>query len=73
MDGEGVVVDGLPPLDYLFVTPSHQSPTTVTLSLQRREQLLRRAEQGDFVIIEDDYEAENLYQGTPMPALKSLD
>ncbi|MBK0111449.1 MULTISPECIES: MocR-like pyridoxine biosynthesis transcription factor PdxR [unclassified Delftia] len=73
VDGEGVVVDGLPPLDYLFVTPSHQSPTTVTLSLQRREQLLRRAEQGDFVIIEDDYEAENLYQGTPMPALKSLD
>ena len=45
----------------------------MTLSLQRREQLLRRAEQGDFVIIEDDYEAENLYQGTPMPALKSLD
>ncbi len=73
VDGEGVVVDGLPPLDYLFVTPSHQSPTTVTLSLRRRERLLRRAEQDDFVIIEDDYEAENLYQGTPMPALKSLD
>ena len=73
VDEEGVVVDGLPPLDYLFVTPSHQSPTTVTLSLQRREQPLRRAEQGDFVIIEDDYEAENLYHGTPMPALKSLD
>ncbi len=73
VDGEGLVVDTLPPLDYLFVTPSHQSPTTVTLSLERREWLLRKAELANFVIIEDDYEAENLYQGTPMPALKSLD
>jgi GntR family transcriptional regulator/MocR family aminotransferase len=55
------------------VTPSHQSPTTATLSLERRHWLLRRAELNDFVVIEDDYEAENLYEGAPMPALKSLD
>ena len=73
VDGEGVVVDTLAPLDYLFVTPSHQSPTTATLSLTRREWLLRKAELANFVIIEDDYEAENLYEGAPMPALKSLD
>ena len=73
VDGEGLLVDALPALDYLFVTPSHQSPTTATLSLERRQQLLRSAESSDFVIIEDDYEAENLYEGTPMPALKSLD
>ncbi len=73
VDGDGVVVDALPPLDYLFVTPSQQSPTTVTLSLARREQLLRRADTDDFVVIEDDYEAENLYAGAPMPALKSMD
>jgi GntR family transcriptional regulator/MocR family aminotransferase len=73
VDGEGLVVDALPAVDYLFVTPSHQSPTTVTLSLERRQWLLRKAELQDFVIIEDDYEAENLYEGTPMPALKSLD
>jgi GntR family transcriptional regulator / MocR family aminotransferase len=60
-------------LDYLFATPSHQSPTTATLSLDRRKSLLAQAQQNDFVIIEDDYEAENLYQGQPMPALKSLD
>jgi GntR family transcriptional regulator / MocR family aminotransferase len=60
-------------LDYLFATPSHQSPTTATLSLDRRQTLLAQAQQNDFVIIEDDYEAENLYQGQPMPALKSLD
>jgi GntR family transcriptional regulator/MocR family aminotransferase len=73
VDAEGLVVDALPALDYVFVTPSHQSPTTVTLSLERRQWLLRKAELQDFVVIEDDYEAENLYEGEPMPALKSLD
>lgn len=73
VDDQGLAVDSLPPLDYVFVTPSHQSPTTVTLSLERRKHLLARAEQEDFVVIEDDYEAENLYAGEPMPALKSLD
>lgn len=73
VDDEGVCVDDLPPLDYLFVTPSHQSPTTATLSLRRRKRLLERAEQEDFVLVEDDYEAENIYSGEVMPALKSLD
>jgi GntR family transcriptional regulator/MocR family aminotransferase len=73
VDGEGLLVAALPALDYVFVTPSHQSPTTATLSLERRQHLLRSAELNDFVIIEDDYEAENLYEGAPMPALKSLD
>ena len=73
VDDEGVILDALPAVDYLFVTPSHQSPTTATLSLERRQWLLRKAELQDFVVIEDDYEAENLYEGTPMPALKSLD
>ena len=73
VDDHGVLVDTLPPIDYLFVTPSHQSPTTATLSLERRQLLLRKAELQDFVVIEDDYEAENLYEGAPLPALKSLD
>lgn len=73
VDEEGLVVDGLPDLDYVFVTPSHQSPSTHVMSLERRQWLLRKAELQDFVIIEDDYEAENLYEGAPMPALKSLD
>lgn len=73
VDADGLVVDALPAFDYLFVTPSHQSPTTVTLSLERRQALLALADSRDFVVIEDDYEAENLYQGEPMPALKSLD
>jgi GntR family transcriptional regulator/MocR family aminotransferase len=67
------LVDELPALDYVFVTPSHQSPSTHVMSLERRQWLLRKAELQNFVIIEDDYESENLYEGTPMPALKSLD
>ena len=73
VDHDGLVVDALPAVDYLFVTPSHQSPTTATLSLERRQWLMKKAELQDFVLIEDDYEAENLYAGQPMPALKSLD
>ena len=73
VDQEGLVSSSLSALDYLYVTPSHQSPTTETMSLKRREELLLRAHQHDFVVIEDDYEAEHLYAGTPMPALKSLD
>lgn len=77
VDAQGAVLDGLPTApgapDYLFVSPSHQCPTTVSMSLQRRRALLQRAQQDDFVVIEDDYESENLYAGTPMPALKSLD
>ena len=41
--------------------------------MERRTALLAQAERNNFVVIEDDYEAENLYQGQPMPALKSLD
>jgi GntR family transcriptional regulator / MocR family aminotransferase len=73
VDDQGLVVDALPALDYVFVTPSHQSPTTRTLSLARRQSLLRQAASQDFAVIEDDYEAANLYVGAPTPALKSLD
>ena len=69
-----MVVDEIPPnCDCVFVTPSHQSPTTVTLSNSRREQLLRKAGEDDFIIIEDDYEAEANFIGDPIPALKSQD
>jgi GntR family transcriptional regulator/MocR family aminotransferase len=73
VDEQGVVVQALPRLHYAFVTPSQHSPTTATLSLERRQALLQAAEARDFVIIEDDYEAENLLEGSPIAALKSLD
>ena len=59
--------------DYVYVTPSHQFPTTVTMSLERRHALLERAQADDFVMIEDDYESELSHQGSPQPALKSMD
>ncbi len=74
VDEHGVVPGGaMDSCEFLYITPSHQSPTTVTMPLQRREELLRRAEANDFLIVEDDYESEINFVGKPTPALKSLD
>jgi GntR family transcriptional regulator / MocR family aminotransferase len=58
---------------FIYATPSHQSPTTVTMPVERRVELLRQSELDDFLIIEDDYETEVSFSGLPNPALKSLD
>jgi GntR family transcriptional regulator/MocR family aminotransferase len=58
---------------YVFVTPSHQCPTTVTMPIDRRSELLEAAHTHDFVIFEDDHESELNFSGRPLPALKSLD
>lgn len=73
VDSAGLV----PPQDLhgvqlLHLTPSHHSPTNVTLSIGRRKQLLALARQSDTLIIEDDYDSEFRYQGSPTPALKAL-
>lgn len=60
-------------VDLIFTTPSHQFPTTVTMPMERRNALLTEAHERDLVVIEDDYEFETNYSGTPRPALKSLD
>jgi GntR family transcriptional regulator/MocR family aminotransferase len=74
VDEQGMpVTDALRGLDYVYTTPSHQCPTTVTMPLHRREALLRMADEADFIVIEDDYESENRFEGEPTPALKSLD
>lgn len=71
--------DGLPPQDLpqdtnlIFTTPSHQSPTTATMPLQRRRELLERARSLNALIVEDDYEFELAFLGSPLPSLKSLD
>lgn len=74
IDGEGLMVGAaLTGCQYICVTPSHQSPSTVTMPLDRRRALLERAACDDIVIIEDDYEGEMNYVGAATPALKSLD
>lgn len=74
VDGGGLVVDDrLDDCDYVYVTPSHQSPTTVTMPLDRRLALLERAAARRFIVIEDDYEPEANFLNKPTTALKSLD
>ncbi|TBU72785.1 PLP-dependent aminotransferase family protein [Pseudomonas daroniae] len=57
----------------VYVTPSHQYPTGVTLSLSRRLALLDWAERNEAWIIEDDYDGEYRYSGTPLAPLAALD
>ena len=74
LDAEGLVVDEL--LDQcslVYVTPSHQAPTAVTMSMERRKALLDKAHSQDLLIIEDDFDSESNYLGNPHPALKSID
>ncbi|NER65991.1 PLP-dependent aminotransferase family protein [Pseudomonas sp. MAFF212427] len=79
--GVGVDEDGLQcaALDALancrlcYVTPAHQYPTGVTLSLARRLALLAWAERNDSWVIEDDYDGEYRYSGAPLAPLAALD
>ena len=77
VDRHGLRVDEgkrlAPNATFAMVTPSHQSPLGVTLSLERRMALLDWASSAGSWIIEDDYDSEFRYQGRPLPALKSLD
>jgi GntR family transcriptional regulator / MocR family aminotransferase len=74
VDEQGLVLGAaLTGCSYVYVTPSHQCPTTVTMPLQRRLELLARAQRDDFIVIEDDHESELNFSGQPTPALKSLD
>ncbi len=74
VDDEGLIVDErLNKVDALYVTPSHQVPTAVSMSLSRRQSLMRAAVEQDFLIIEDDYECETSYMDHPLPALRSMD
>lgn len=74
VDQHGLVIDKrINVCDAVYVTPSHQFPTTVTMPMERRMALLRRAAERDILVIEDDYEAETNYVSDPTPALKSLD
>lgn len=62
-----------PQARFAIVTPTHQSPMGMAMSLPRRLQLLEWARQQQAWIVEDDYDSEFRYHGRPLPALKSLD
>ena len=74
VDEEGIVVDDeLDRVNAVYVTPSHQIPTAVAMTLERRQALIGAAVDKDFLIIEDDYECEINYTDQPLPALRSMD
>jgi GntR family transcriptional regulator/MocR family aminotransferase len=74
-DAEGLVVGELPQrrTRLVFVTPSHQFPSGVVMTLNRRLELLRWAARTGSWIFEDDYDTEFHAGGRPLPALRSLD
>ena len=57
----------------IYVTPSNQYPSTVTMSLSRRLELLEWAARSDAWIVEDDYDSEFRYKKRPVAALQGLD
>lgn len=77
VDTEGIRVDlGIrraPRARIAYVTPSHQYPTGVALSLDRRIALIDWASRNAAWIVEDDYDGEFRYEGQPLTALHSLD
>ncbi|MPW23142.1 aminotransferase class I/II-fold pyridoxal phosphate-dependent enzyme [Paraburkholderia sp. CNPSo 3157] len=77
VDEEGLIVaHGIataPRARAAVVTPAHQSPRCMSLSLPRRLALLEWASKNKAWIVEDDYDGEYRYVSRPLPALKSLD
>ncbi len=57
----------------VYVTPAHQFPLGVTMSLRRRLALLEWARKAGVLIFEDDYDSEYRYSGRPVPAMQGLD
>lgn len=77
VDAEGISVSAgramAPGARLAYVTPSHQFPSGVTMSVARRMELLRWAAGSGAWILEDDYDSEYRYVSRPLSALQGLD
>lgn len=74
LDREGMTLPRLKRIASLaYVTPAHQFPMGLTMSLARRLALLDWARRAGTLILEDDYDGEYRFAGTPVPALQGLD
>jgi GntR family transcriptional regulator/MocR family aminotransferase len=75
LDDEGITLSdrSLRGTRLVYVTPGHQFPLGMTMSLSRRLQLLDWARRAGALIFEDDYDSEYRYSGRPVPALQGLD
>lgn len=77
IDEQGLQTDyllkqSISPPDFILVTPSHQFPTGGILPIQRRIQVIRFARKTNSYIVEDDYENEFTYEGSPISSLQEL-
>jgi GntR family transcriptional regulator / MocR family aminotransferase len=74
VDADGIRVDALRASEAsaMVVTPAHQFPTGVVLSRERRAALVEWAEDGERLIVEDDFDAEYRYDGSGLGALQGL-
>lgn len=78
LDEQGIVIEDLERIlqehsvAAIYTTPHHQYPTTVTMPMSRRLQLLEFSKKWGVYIIEDDYDHEFHYDSRPMPPLASL-
>jgi 2-aminoadipate transaminase len=82
MDDKGMIMDELEKkleqnkkksMDLIYTIPTFQNPSGVTMSLERRKQLLEIARKYDLIIVEDDPYSELRYSGKFVPPIKSLD
>jgi GntR family transcriptional regulator / MocR family aminotransferase len=75
VDDEGMKVRGLSlyGLRLVYITPGHQFPLGITMSLPRRLELLEWIRKSNAVVFEDDYDSEYRYSGPPIPALQGFD
>ncbi len=75
VDGEGMTVPPpqLQQVRLAYLTPAHQFPLGMSMSLPRRLAILEWARTTGAVLFEDDYDSEYRYTGRPMPALQGLD
>lgn len=76
IDDKGIMTDKLPSdlrPSLIFTTPSHQYPTGCVLPIKRRIDLINYARKKSAYIIEDDYDSEFRYEGSPIESMQRLD
>lgn len=75
VDAWGMDTSALPsiPPRLIFTTPSHQFPTGVVLPVSRRIEMIQYARKHDAYVVEDDYDSEFRFDGSPIPSMQSLD
>jgi GntR family transcriptional regulator/MocR family aminotransferase len=72
IDAEGLIVDAIPAkASVICLCPSHQFPIGVSMSARRRQALIEFARRRNAVIVEDDYDGEFRFDGSPLPALRA--